>query len=112
MKTIGLLGGMSWESSIEYYRVINQRVRERLGGYHSARSIMYSFDFHDIEQLQTLGRWDEAADVLIDAARRCQHAGADLLGICTNTMHRLADAVQAAIDAVDHHRDFLAISSF
>jgi aspartate racemase len=98
MRTIGLLGGMSWESSIEYYRVINERVRERLGGYHSARSIMFSFDFHDIEELQHAGAWDQAADRLVDAARRVEAAGAELLVLCTNTMHRLADQVQAAID--------------
>jgi aspartate racemase len=98
MRTIGLLGGMSWESSIDYYRVINERVRERLGGYHSARSIMFSFDFHDIEELQHAGDWDQAADRLVDAARRVEAAGAELLVLCTNTMHRLADQVQAAID--------------
>jgi aspartate racemase len=97
MRTIGLLGGMSWESSIEYYRVVNERVRERLGGYHSARSIMFSFDFHDIEELQHAGDWDQAADRLVDAARRVEAAGAELLVLCTNTMHRLADEVQAAI---------------
>ena len=98
MRTIGLLGGMSWESSIEYYRVINERVRERLGGYHSARSIMFSFDFHDIEELQHAGDWDQAAVRLVGAARRVEAAGAELLVLCTNTMHRLADQVQAAID--------------
>ena len=98
MKTIGLLGGMSWESSIEYYRIINERVRERLGGYHSARSIMYSFDFDDIEQLQREGNWEQAIRLLIDAANGVHAAGAELLVICTNTMHRQADHVQAAID--------------
>ena len=98
MKTLGLLGGMSWESSIEYYRIINERVRERLGGYHSARSIMFSFDFHDIEQLQRAGNWEEATRRLTDAARRVQVAGAEILVICTNTMHRRAEDVQADID--------------
>ncbi len=98
MRTIGLLGGMSWESSIQYYRIINQRVRERLGGYHSARSLMFSFDFHEIEELQRAGDWEEAARRLVDAARRVEVAGAELLVLCTNTMHRLADQVQAAID--------------
>ena len=98
VRTIGLLGGMSWESSIEYYRIINQRVHQRLGGYHSARSVMYSFDFHDIEQLQHTGAWEEAGRQLGDAARRVQAAGAELLVLCTNTMHRLADEVQAAVD--------------
>jgi aspartate racemase len=97
MRTIGLLGGMSWESSIEYYRIINQRVRQRLGGYHSARSVMFSFDFHEIEQLQHTGAWDQAGRRLADAARRTEAAGAELLVLCTNTMHRLADQVQAAI---------------
>jgi aspartate racemase len=97
MRTIGLLGGMSWESSIEYYRIINQRVRERLGGYHSARSVMFSFDFHEIEELQQTGDWDQAGRRLADAACRVEAAGADLLVLCTNTMHRLADQVQAAI---------------
>jgi aspartate racemase len=98
MRTIGLLGGMSWESSIEYYRIINQRVRQRLGGYHSARSVLYSFDFHDIEQLQRTGDWEEAGRRLGEAARRVEAAGAELLVLCTNTMHRLADQVQAAVD--------------
>jgi aspartate racemase len=97
MRTIGLLGGMSWESSIEYYRIINQRVRERLGGYHSARSVMFSFDFHEIEELQRAGDWDEAGRRLGEAARRVEAAGAELLVLCTNTMHRLADQVQEAI---------------
>ena len=98
MRTIGLLGGMSWESSIEYYRIVNERVRERLGGYHSAASVMYSFDFHEIEELQRAGDWDEAGRRLADAARRVEAAGAELLVLCTNTMHRLADRVQAAVD--------------
>jgi aspartate racemase len=97
MRTIGLLGGMSWESSIEYYRIINQRIRQRLGGYHSARSVMFSFDFHDIEQLQHTGDWEEAGRRLGEAARRVEAAGAELLVLCTNTMHRLADQVQAAV---------------
>ena len=97
MRTIGLLGGMSWESSIEYYRIINQRVRQRLGGWHSARSVMFSFDFHEIERLQHTGDWEEAGRRLGDAARRVEAAGAELLVLCTNTMHRLADEVQAAI---------------
>lgn len=97
MKTIGLLGGMSWESSAEYYRIINEEVRERLGGTHSARSVMVSVDFHEIEALQETGDWDAATAMMVDAARRIEAGGADLLVICTNTMHRMADDVQAAI---------------
>ncbi len=95
--TIGLLGGMSWESSAEYYRLINQGVRDRLGGLHSARCLLWSFDFATIEALQQAGHWDDAAALLIDAARRLESAGADFMLICTNTMHRMADKVQAAI---------------
>ena len=88
---------MSWESSAEYYRIINQAVRERLGGMHSARCLMWSFDFAVIEALQHAGRWAEAAALLIDAARRLERGGADFLLICTNTMHRMADDVAAAV---------------
>lgn len=97
MKTIGLIGGMSWESSIEYYRILNEAVRDRLGGLHSAKSLMYSVDFAEIEALQRQGRWDEAASVMIDAARRLEKGGADFVVICTNTMHKLVDAVQETI---------------
>jgi aspartate racemase len=97
MKTIGLLGGMSWESSIEYYRIINETVRKRLGGLHSAKSIMYSVDFADIELLQEQGRWNEATALMIDGAERLERGGADFLLICTNTMHKMADAVEAQI---------------
>ena len=97
MKTIGLLGGMSWESSIEYYRIINETVRKRLGGLHSAKSIMYSVDFADIERLQEQGRWNEASALMIDGAERLERGGADFLLICTNTMHKMADAVEAQI---------------
>jgi aspartate racemase len=97
MKTIGLIGGMSWESSIEYYRIINQRVAERLGGVHSAKSIMVSVDFAEIEVLQHQGRWDEAGEMLADAAQCVENCGADLLVICTNTMHKVAAVVQDAI---------------
>ncbi|MCF4124549.1 aspartate/glutamate racemase family protein [Methylobacterium sp. SyP6R] len=96
-KVIGLIGGMSWESSAEYYRIINETVRDRLGGLRSARCLMWSFDFGEIEALQHAGRWDEATAALIDAARRLERGGADIVVICTNTMHRMADAVQAAI---------------
>jgi aspartate racemase len=94
MKTIGLIGGMSWESSIEYYRIINETVRARLGGLHSAKSIMYSVDFAEIETLQQQGKWDEATDLMIDAAQRVERGGADFVIICTNTMHKMADEVQ------------------
>jgi aspartate racemase len=98
MKTIGLLGGMSWESSIEYYRIINETVREKLGGLHSAKSVMYSVDFAEIEQLQHEGKWDEATQLLIDGAKRVESGGADFLLICTNTMHMMADEVQRNIN--------------
>ena len=94
---IGLIGGMSWESSAEYYRIINQAVRERLGGVHSARSLMWSVDFGEIEALQHHGDWDRLTEVMIDAARRLERGGADFLVICTNTMHRMADAVAGAV---------------
>ncbi len=93
---IGLMGGMSWESSAEYYRIINQTVRDRLGGLRSARCLMWSFDFGEIEALQHAGRWEDAAALLADAARRLERGGADFLLICTNTMHRMAEQVQAA----------------
>ncbi|WP_407522357.1 aspartate/glutamate racemase family protein [Methylobacterium oryzisoli] len=96
-RIIGLLGGMSWESSAVYYRLVNEAVRDRLGGYHSARCLMWSFDFAEIEALQHADRWDLAAAAMIEAARRLERGGADLLVICTNTMHRLADEVQAAV---------------
>jgi len=96
-KMIGLIGGMSWESSAEYYRLLNQAVRARLGGAHSARILMWSFDFAEVEALQHAGRWDQAAALLVDAARRLERGGADVLLICTNTMHLMADQVQAAV---------------
>jgi aspartate racemase len=98
MKTIGLIGGLSWESTSEYYRLINQRVRQQLGGLHSARCILYSFNFHDIEVLQHQSRWDDAADHMIEAAESLQRAGADFIVICSNTMHKMADAVRASVD--------------
>jgi aspartate racemase len=98
MKTIGLLGGMSWESSIEYYRIINETIRVRLGGLHSAASIMVSVDFADIETMQREGRWDDAAQLLIFAARQAQRGGADLLLLCTNTMHKVAGQIQSAVN--------------
>ena len=97
MKTIGLLGGMSWESSAEYYRMINEQVRERLGGTHSARSIMLSVDFAEIEALQHQGRWDELVENMCTAARQLEQGGAQCIVICTNTMHRMAEQVQNSI---------------
>lgn len=97
MKTIGLIGGMSWESTVPYYRLINEGVKQGLGGLHSARLVLYSVDFHAIERLQHAGRWDEAGAMLADAARALQAAGAELLVLCTNTMHKVAPAIQAAV---------------
>ncbi|GAA1167659.1 aspartate racemase [Kitasatospora gansuensis] len=98
MKVIGLIGGMSWESSAEYYRLLNELTRERLGGLHSARCVLWSVDFAEIERLQVAGEWDKAGAVLADAARALEAAGAELLLICTNTMHKVADQVAAAVD--------------
>ncbi len=97
MKTIGLIGGMSWESSIEYYRIVNQKVNETLGGNHSAKCVMLSVDFAEIEVLQHQGRWQEAADLLADAAVKLEAAGADFIVLCTNTMHKLAGAIQERV---------------
>lgn len=98
MKTIGLMGGMSWESSIEYYRIINQAIRERLGGFHSARSVMVSIDFAEIETAQQAGDWDKAAQIMVEAARNVERGGGEFLVICTNTMHKLAPEVGAQIE--------------
>lgn len=97
MKTIGLIGGMSWESSAEYYRLINELVRRRLGGLHSAKCLLHSLDFAEIEELQVAGEWQSAGEILAEAARGLQAAGADLLLICTNTMHKVAGQVEAAV---------------
>lgn len=97
MKTIGLIGGMSWESTVPYYRQVNEGIKARLGGLHSAKVVLYSVDFHEIEQLQRDGDWDTAGEVLADAARRVQAAGADLLVLCTNTMHKVAPQMEAAV---------------
>ncbi len=96
MKTIGLIGGMSWQSTIPYYRIINETVQARLGGLHSARCILWSFDFDEIERLQAAGDWEAATDRMTAAGRALAGAGAQLLAICTNTMHRMADEVEAA----------------
>jgi aspartate racemase len=97
MKTIGLIGGMSWESTLEYYRIINESVNKRLGGFHSAKIVMYSVEFADIEKLQRSGQWDDLTDLMIDAARRVEKGGADFALIATNTMHLMADAVERNI---------------
>jgi amino-acid racemase len=94
---IGLIGGMSWESSAEYYRIINQEVRRRLGGVHSARTLMWSVDFGEIERLQHRGDWDSLTEEMKDGALRLERGGADFILICTNTMHRMADEVASAI---------------
>ncbi|MEO4046060.1 aspartate/glutamate racemase family protein [Pseudomonas sp. CAU 1711] len=98
MKTIGLIGGMSWESTLPYYRHINEAVRERLGGLHSARLVLYSLDFQAIETLQREGDWQRAGELLGEAAQALQRAGADFLVLATNTMHKVADAIAAASD--------------
>lgn len=97
MKTIGLIGGMSWESSVEYYRIINRATKARLGGFHSAKSIMYSVDFAEIEVLQHKGKWVETAEILCRAARSLEAAGADFLVLCTNTMHKVAADIESAV---------------
>lgn len=98
MKTVGLLGGMSWESSIEYERLINEGVRARLGGTHSADLVIRSYDFAHIEALQAAGDWDAAGELLAGDARMLERAGAEVIVLCTNTMHLLADRIEAAID--------------
>jgi aspartate racemase len=97
MRTIGLIGGMSWESSAEYYRIVNEAVKGRLGGLHSAQVLLYSVDFAQIEELQHAGEWEQAADILVDAARRLERGGADFLVLCTNTMHKVADSITDAV---------------
>ena len=99
MKTIGLIGGLSWESSIEYYRIINQETQRRLGGTHSAECLMFSFDFAEIEALQAAGDWDAATRRMVGAAQKLVSAGAGCLVICSNTMHLMANAIEAAVEA-------------
>jgi len=98
MKTIGLIGGMSWESSLEYYRILNETIKERLGGFHSAKCVMYSVDFEEIEVMQHKGDWPAATALMIDAAQRVERAGAEMVLICTNTMHLMAPEVEASIN--------------
>lgn len=97
MKTIGLIGGMSWESTVTYYQVLNNVIKEKLGGLHSAKCLLYSLDFHEIEKCQSTGEWEVSAQILSEAALTLEKAGADFIVICTNTMHKVADKVQEAI---------------
>ena len=98
MKTIGLIGGMSWESTVPYYQDINRAIGARLGGLHSAKIVLYSVEFQEIERLQHAGRWDEAGVILAEAARAVRRAGADVIVLCTNTMHKVAPQIEAAVD--------------
>ena len=98
MKTIGLIGGMSWESSIEYYRIINETAKEKLGGLHSAKSLIITVDFAEIEKLQHEDRWDEAGQILVRCAQDLERGGADFIVLCTNTMHKLADEIIARVN--------------
>ena len=97
MKTIGLIGGMSWESTVTYYRVINEEIKKRLGGFHSGKILLYSVDFEEIEKCQMSGEWEKSGEILADAAKRLEKAGADFIVICTNTMHKVFGQVQAAV---------------
>ena len=98
MKTIGIIGGMSWESSIEYYRIINEVTRKKLGGLHSSKSVMVSVDFAPVEEMQKNVQWDEATDVMVNTANQVVSGGADFIVIATNTMHKMYEAVQKAVD--------------
>jgi aspartate racemase len=97
MKIIGLIGGMSWESTVPYYRQINESVKEQLGGLHSAKIVLYSVDFHEVEQLQHAGDWEAAGQIMAQAARALEAAGADFIVVCTNTMHKVAPAIESAV---------------
>lgn len=97
MKTIGLIGGMSWESSLEYYRILNEEVKNRLGGLHSATCLMYSVDFEEIERFQAEGKWEEAGQLLAGVARSLEQGGAELIVICTNTMHKVISSIEEAV---------------
>ena len=97
LKTIGLLGGMSWESTVTYYQVINETIKEKLGGLHSAKILLYSVDFDEIERCQSAGEWEKSAELLGAAARRLEAAGADFIVICTNTMHKVAEEIRAQL---------------
>ena len=97
MKTIGLIGGMSWESSAVYYKIVNQEIKKRLGGVHSCQCLMYSVDFGEIAALQHSGAWDELAGIMVDAAQRLERGGADFIVLCTNTMHKLAQQIENSV---------------
>ena len=97
MKTIGLIGGMSWESSAQYYRLINEETKRRLGGHHNAPSVMVTVDFADVEHLQHLGEWEGLAGLMVRAARQVEAGGGDFIVLCTNTMHKLAGSIEAAV---------------
>lgn len=94
MKTIGLIGGMSWESTVEYYRLINEEIKSRMGGYHSAKCLLYSVDFGEIEHFMRTNQWDKIGRILIDAAKNLENGGADFILLCTNTMHKLFEEIQ------------------
>ena len=98
MKTIGLIGGMSWESSLEYYRIINQEVKRQFGGLHSAKILMYSVEFDEIQHLQHIGDWDSLTQIVVDAGKKLEKGGADFIVICTNTMHRMFEEVQSNVN--------------
>lgn len=98
MKTIGLIGGMSWESTQEYYRFLNEGVKEELGGLNSAKILLYSFNFQEIEELQHRGQWDALTREMVEASKKLQEGGADLIAICTNTMHRMAPEMEKVLD--------------
>lgn len=97
MKTIGLIGGMSWESTVSYYQIINRVMKEQLGGLHSAKCLLYSVDFHEIEECQAMGEWDKSGTILAKAAKDLENGGADFIVICTNTMHKVVDMIQKAV---------------
>lgn len=111
MQTIGLLGGMSWESTVTYYQIVNQVVKERLGGLHSAKCILYSVEFDEIERCQSSGDWDRSAEILAQAAQALERAGADFILICTNTMHKVYEPVQTAVSVPILHIADLTLSA-
>lgn len=98
MKTIGLIGGMSWESTVTYYEIINRIIKEKLGGLHSGKLVLFSVDFQEIEECQAKGEWDKSAKILTEAAQSLEKAGADFIVICTNTMHKIAPDIQKNIN--------------